>query len=133
MSAMRRRVLGGLQHAAPNTSSAIGNEPVSVIPTAHLKKLTRTKSKRRQTAIFILGGLFGILVAVFFAQRHDVINLEGLADFNLNSLIDVIPAGIVREATDLTVSHTKSNRGSLILTQADRCLDLETRARGSQL
>ena len=126
MSELRRRVLGGLQHAAPSTPTAAGSEPVSVIPTAHLKKLTHRKSKRRQTAIFVLGGLFGIMVAIFFAQRHDVISLEGLADLNLDSLIDVIPAGIVREAKDLTVSYAKSTRGFLILTKADRCLDLET-------
>lgn len=53
--------------------------------------------------IFGLGGLFGIVIAAFFAQRHDVINLEGLIDVNLESLLDVIPAGIVKDARDLTV------------------------------
>ena len=55
--------------------------------------------------IFGLGGLFGIVIAAFFAQRHDVINLEGLIDVNLESLLDVIPAGIVKDAKDLTVSR----------------------------
>ena len=45
-----------------------------------------------------------MLVAAFFAQKNDVISLEGLADFNLESLLDVIPAGIVRDAKDITVS-----------------------------
>ena len=47
------------------------------------------------------------MVAAFFAQRHDVINLEGLMDMNLESLIDVIPAGIVKDAKDLTVSRCR--------------------------
>lgn len=55
--------------------------------------------------MFSLGGLFGIIVAAFFAQRHEVINLEGLMDMNLESLMDVIPAGIVKDAKDLTVSR----------------------------
>ena len=42
-------------------------------------------------------------MAAFFANQHDVINLEGLVDFNLESLIDVIPAGIVKDAKDITV------------------------------
>ena len=77
---------------------------MTVVPSAHLKKLTQKRSKRKQWFIFGLGGLFGILIAAFFAQRHDVINLEGLLDVNLESLLDVIPAGIVNDAKDLTVS-----------------------------
>ena len=42
-------------------------------------------------------------MAAFFANQHDVINLEGLVDFNLDSLIDVIPAGVIRDAKDITV------------------------------
>ena len=74
-----------------------------MVPTAHLRKLTQKKSKRRQTLIFGLGSLVGILVAFYFARKHDVISFEGLMDLNLESLIDVIPAGIVKDARDLTV------------------------------
>ena len=63
--------------------------------------------------IFGLGGLFGIVIAAFFAQRHDVINLEGLIDMNLESLFDVIPAGIVKDAKDLTVSRRILGRDEL--------------------
>lgn len=45
-------------------------------------------------------------MAAFFANQHDVINLEGLVDFNLDSLIDVIPAGVIRDAKDITVGHS---------------------------
>lgn len=44
-----------------------------------------------------------MVVAAFFANQHDVINLEGLVDFNMESLLDVIPAGIVKDAKDITV------------------------------
>lgn len=44
-----------------------------------------------------------MVVAAFFANQHDVINLEGLVDFNMDSLLDVIPAGIVQDAKDITV------------------------------
>ncbi len=75
---------------------------MALVPKSHLQKLTKTRS-RRQWIVFGLGGLFGILIAAFFAQRNDVINLEGLMDMNLESLIDVIPAGIVNDAKNITV------------------------------
>jgi len=107
MSFLRRRVLGGDSSSEPSRDSSPSNgEPVTLIPASQLKKLktkTKTRSKRRTTLIFGLGGLFGIVVAAFFAQQHDVINLEGLVDFNLESLMDVIPAGIVNDAKDITV------------------------------
>lgn len=75
---------------------------MALVPKSHLQKLTKKRS-RRQWLVFGLGGLFGVLIAAFFAQRHDVISLEGLMDMNLESLIDVIPVGIVRDAKDITV------------------------------
>lgn len=80
-----------------------------MISDAQLKKLKRKKSKRRQGLIFGLGGLFGLVIAAFFANRHDVIKLEGLVDFNLEALLDVIPAGIVNDAKDITVCLAMSN------------------------
>lgn len=104
MSTLRRRLLGDSSTEPSRDPSPVKGEPVTLIPTTHLKKLTKKRSKRRQGFIFGLGGLFGIIIAAFFAQRHDVINLEGLIDVNLESLMDVIPAGIVKDAKDLTVS-----------------------------
>ena len=76
---------------------------MQLVPAAHLEKLNKKRNKRRQGLVFGLGGLFGIFVAAFFAQRHDVLNLESLLDINLESVLDVIPAGIVKDAKDLTV------------------------------
>ena len=103
MSSLRRRLLGDSSSEPSRAPSPVKGEPVTLVPAAHLKKLTKRRS-RRGGLVFSLGGIFGIIVAAFFAQRHDVINLEGLMDMNLESLIDVIPAGIIKDAKDLTVS-----------------------------
>ena len=109
MSTLRRRLLGPSGDSTPESSalsrdpSPAKDEPVTLISDAQLKKLKSKRSKRRQGLVFGLGGLFGLLVAAFFANRHDVIKLEGLVDFNLEALLDVIPAGIVNDAKDITV------------------------------
>ncbi len=78
-------------------------EEVRLVSVSKLKALTRKKSKRRNWLIFGLGGLFGIVIAAFFANQSDVINLDGFLDLNLDSLLDVIPAGIIKDAKELTV------------------------------
>lgn len=71
---------------------------------AKVKQLViRPRSKRRNGFIFVLGGLFGIFIALFFANQQEVISLDSLMDLNLESLIDVIPQGIVRDAKAFSV------------------------------
>lgn len=107
-STLRRRVLGESSSEpsrAPSPSfTQKDGEPVTLISASKLQKLSKHRSKRRQWLVFGLGGLFGIIIAAFFAQQNDVLNLEGLMDINLDSLLDAIPAGIVRDARDITVS-----------------------------
>lgn len=109
MSALRRPFLGNSPSSTepsrePSREPSPGKgEPVTVVSKSHLKELKGKRSKRRQFSIFGLGGLFGLILAAFFANQHDVINLEGLVDFNMDSLLDVIPAGIVKDARDMTV------------------------------
>jgi phospholipid:diacylglycerol acyltransferase len=104
MSFLRRRLV---EKPAPSTVGdslpSSPGESLTVVSTAKLTYLKDKRSKRRNGLIFTLGGLFGIMVAVFFANQHDVISFEGLMDLNLDSLVDAIPAGIVREASDITV------------------------------
>lgn len=93
--------------ASPNTSSADvdTNEKPSPSPLARLKRyLAKPRGKRRHSFVFMLGGLFGIFVAVFFANHNEVISLDLLMDLNLDSLIDVMPQGILRDAKEFTVS-----------------------------
>ena len=103
MSSLRRRLLGESLADPSRDSSPSKGESLTLVSTSKLKSLTKKRSKRRNGLIFGLGGLFGIFLAAFFASRHDVINFEGLMDLNLESLIDVIPAGIVKDAKDITV------------------------------
>lgn len=63
----------------------------------------KRRSKRRNGFIFGLGGLFGVFIALFFANQNEVISFDALMDLNLESLIDVIPAAMVRDAKEFTV------------------------------
>lgn len=110
MSTLRRRIahaFGASSTPSPIPSRDETPEPgeeVRLVPVSKLRTLTaRKKTKRRNGLIFGLGGLFGIVLAAFFATQNDVIRFEGLMDLNLESLVDVIPAGIVRDARDITV------------------------------
>lgn len=103
MSSIRRRFLGNSSPKPIGDPSPSPGGSVTVIPTAEFETFRKHRSKRRNGLVFGLGGLCGILIAAFFASRHDVINFEGLIDLNLDSLIDVIPAGVVKDARDITV------------------------------
>ena len=110
---LRPRFLGG---KASEGSSEPSREPtpgkseeVQLVSAARLRDLKSKKLPKRRIGLFFgLGGLFGVLVAAFFAQKSDVINLEGLLDLNLDSLIDVVPASIVKDAKDITVRAATS-------------------------
>lgn len=105
MSTMRRRFLADSASSTEHSRepSPAKGEPVTLVSKSQLQKLKGKRSKRWQLSIFGLGGIFGLVVAAFFANQHDVINLEGLVDFNMEALLDVIPAGIVNDAKDITV------------------------------
>ena len=109
MSSLRRRIVNPFRETPSPTPSRDTtpdpNEEVRLVPVSKLRTLTTRKSrKRRNWLVFGLGGLFGILAAVFFANQQDVIKLEGLMELNLDSLLDVLPAGVVKDAKDITVS-----------------------------
>ena len=89
MSFLRRRVLSGECSSEPSRDpSPAKGEPVTLVSSAQLHKLkTKVRTKRRTTLIFGIGGLFGIVIAAFFAQHHDVINLEGLVVMPMSAAI----------------------------------------------
>ncbi|KAI9702162.1 MAG: hypothetical protein M1820_006244 [Bogoriella megaspora] len=102
---LRRRLLG-----APEDSPEPSREPTPgpdeeyrVVDAKKLHKLSkaRTSSKRRHAWIFVLGGLFGLFLAGMFASNNDMIDLPSLTDMNLDSLMDVLPAGLVKDARDI--------------------------------
>ena len=105
MSSLRRRVLADTSSDPSRDSLPGHHDPVVAISARQLEKLQKhRKSKRRSWLVFALGGLFGIVCAAVFAQKQEYVNL-GLGDFNLESLIDVIPAGIIKDAKEITVCN----------------------------
>ena len=116
MSELRRRI-GKVFSNTPSPDSSRGATPdpasgeeVKLVSVTKLEKLTKGKkgTKRKSWLIFGLGGFFGLIVAIFFAQQNEVIRLDGLLEVNLDSLIDVIPAGIVRDAKDLSKAEREA-------------------------
>lgn len=109
MSFLRRRILRQSTRDVSYDAIPERGEEVRLVPVSKLKKLSDGhKSKRRNGFVFGLGGLFGLIVAAFFANQHDVISFEGIMDLNLESVFDVIPAGIIRDAKELTVNMTRT-------------------------
>lgn len=121
MSQLRRRIFGvgggddssessREQSPAPAPENA-GGEAYRIIPKETLEKLKKggpkKGSKRRHAWVFVLGGLFGLFIAGFFASSSGgldkLVTMAGLEDMNLDSILDVLPAGLIREVRDLQV------------------------------
>lgn len=118
MSELRRR-LGRLFEDSPSpatsrdSSPAPEREEVKLISKQKLEKLEQKVikgkgSRRRSTLWFFIGGLIGLIAALFLAESQDVIKLEGLLDVNLDSLMDVIPAGIVKDVKNLNKAEREA-------------------------
>jgi len=60
--------------------------------------------KRRFTFVFFLGLLFGLIAAGFLAKSNDLIDFPEIGDLSMDSLLDVLPAGLVKDVRDLVVS-----------------------------
>ncbi|KAK6579938.1 hypothetical protein PZA11_007646 [Diplocarpon coronariae] len=103
MESLRNR---GKKDAARDDSPAKAEEvrlaPVSKIIYDESHKKKKESRKRRNGFIFILGGLFGIVVAGFFAGKSDLIDFPEFGDLSMDNLIDVLPAGFVKDARDLS-------------------------------
>jgi len=108
MSSFLRRRFGGNDDSS-ETSRDPTPDPdkpaqLRVINAQKLDSLQQKKhSKRRNVWIFSLGGIFGLVLAAFFAGSNDMIDLSSLEGVNLNSLMDVLPAGFLKDAQQLQV------------------------------
>lgn len=78
--------------------------PGDKVKVVHHNQKTR---KRRTGAIFLLGSLFGLIAAGFFAKSNDLIDFPELGDFSVDGLLDVLPAGLVKDVRDLVVCISK--------------------------
>lgn len=124
MSELRKRIFGssGTPDSTPNTSRDASPAPPGAensddyrLVSAKKLELLRDKvnnqkgRKRRNAWIFGLGGLFGVLIAGFFATPNGAMNnlveMAGLSDLNLDSIMDVLPAGLIRDVQELQVSR----------------------------
>ncbi|KXS99875.1 hypothetical protein AC578_4472, partial [Pseudocercospora eumusae] len=118
MSELRRRIFGTGDSSPASSRDAspapapkeAGGEAYRVVPKEKLDQLrTKVKGvkgrKRRNFWIFALGGVFGLLTAGFFAAKDgaldQLVTLAGLEDMNLDSLLDVLPTGVIRDVRDL--------------------------------
>lgn len=119
MSTLRRRIFGGdgdtpddsrEPSPAPAPKEA-GGDAFKIISNEKLDALRKNvkpkNSKRRNAWIFALGGLFGLVVAGFFASKDGgldkLVELAGLEDMNLDNLYDVLPKGLVRDVQNMQV------------------------------
>ena|SRR3569833_1446704 len=59
--------------------------------------------KRRFTLIFFLGLIFGLVAAGFLAKSNDLIDFPEIGELSMDSLLDVLPAGLVKDVRDLMV------------------------------
>lgn len=110
MSTLRRRIFGG---TPPSSDPSRDNSPsrgeeLHVVPAKKLKKLVKSEqsvkgSKRQKLWLFGLGGVFGVAIAAFFAGGNEMIDLKALSDMNLDSIFDVLPAGLIKDAQNLQV------------------------------
>lgn len=92
------------------------NEELALVPVKSISKLAKQKvegakvkgTKRRAGLLFFLGGLFGLVMAGFFAKQNDLIDFPGLEDLNLSveGWMDVLPQGFLQDAKELKVNST---------------------------
>lgn len=98
---LRRRAVGHSDDAAPEITLQRDECSATLDSTAvaaHHEPKTR---KRRNTAIFLLGSLFGIIAAGFFAKSNDLIEFPEIGELSMDSFFDVFPAGLVKDMRDL--------------------------------
>jgi phospholipid:diacylglycerol acyltransferase len=107
MNILRRRNAAHASSVPSGTDSPddAQDQTYRVVPVQKLHKLTKPRGSKRRTAwIFGLGGIFGIVVAAFFAGHNEMLDLAAFQDLNLDSIMDVLPAGLISDAKDFQVS-----------------------------
>lgn len=114
-SELRRRAVARGQHdnGASETLTPESLTPVredSPIRPGDKVKLVHPKRKRKLGAIFLLGSLFGIIAAGFFAKTNDLIDFPEIGELSVDSLLDVLPAGLVKDVRDLVVRVPVSSK-----------------------
>jgi phospholipid:diacylglycerol acyltransferase len=117
MSFLRRRFGGGATSSEPSREPSPDANPTAA-PTerpSNLRVITAEQlhtlkqkgkgknGKRKNFWVFGLGGIFGLVIAAFFAGSNDLIDLKSIEGVNLESLMEALPANFVRSAQQLQV------------------------------
>jgi len=116
---LRKRKAGHSSSPASRDTSLTKAEDVQLAPASKIKTpedeemieehhKKKKHGKRRNWLVFGLGGLFGIVVAGFFAGKSDLIDFPEFSELSVDSFMDVLPAGFVREARDIAVCLSSS-------------------------
>jgi hypothetical protein len=120
MSFLRRRLGGGgggddSDISTPELSREPSPGPDGKRP-ANLRLITAEQlqtlkqkgkhKKRRNVWVFGLGGIFGLLLAGFFASSNDMIDLTSLENVNLESIMEALPDNFVKSAQQMQVRAT---------------------------
>jgi phospholipid:diacylglycerol acyltransferase len=117
MSFLRRRFGGGDSSTEPSrepspapTPSTLGsalerpsNLRVVTAEQLHTLKKKGKRGKRKNAWVFGLGGVFGLVLAAFFAGSNDYIDLKSLEGMNLETIMEALPDNFVRSAQQLQV------------------------------
>lgn len=98
---LRRRIPPESEVSSSATMSR--EESTTTQPTSHVHVVERAPKtrKRRNTFIFLLGGFCGLFAAGFFAKTNDLIDFPEFGELSVDNLLDVIPAGLVKDLRDL--------------------------------
>jgi phospholipid:diacylglycerol acyltransferase len=125
MSFLRRRFGGGESSTEPSrepspapasaasaSASASASAPerpsnLRLVTAEQLHTLQKKgkRGKRKNAWVFGLGGIFGLILAAFFAGNNDYIDLPSLEGMNLESIMEALPANFVRSAQQLQVRY----------------------------
>lgn len=97
-STLRRRLLPDERGAeVPHREDSPIDQPTTHV---HIVEQKAKKSKRRNTFIFLLGSLFGIVGAGFFASSNDLIDFPEFGEISVDSILDIVPPGLVKDMKD---------------------------------
>ncbi|OTA99494.1 hypothetical protein M426DRAFT_325090 [Hypoxylon sp. CI-4A] len=104
-STLRRRAVGADNASDSSSSAPTPRDESPVKPGDKVKIIhheTRPKTrKRRNTFIFLMGSLFGLIAAGLLAKNNDLIELPEIGELSMDSFLDVLPAGLVKDMRDL--------------------------------
>ncbi|KAF7555045.1 hypothetical protein G7046_g6653 [Stylonectria norvegica] len=98
---IRRRKLPKTKPVASDDTSR--DDSPAPHPTTHLHVVEHVHKtrKRRNGVIFLLGSLFGIVAAGFFASNNNLIDFPEFTELSVDSILDVLPAGLVKDMKDI--------------------------------